>query len=97
MLEYIYAFSLPGRDNHPFLAYHWHPSVPDIPYPHLHVGIMSMESSPLTPRTHVPTGLVALEQVLRLAITQFGVQPLRDDWARILDETQALHEEYRAW
>jgi hypothetical protein len=34
---------------------------------------------------HFPTGRIALEDVLRLAITEFGVRPPRSDWAEVYD------------
>ncbi len=35
------------------------------------------------------TGAVTLQDVVRLVIRDFGVRPLRLDWARVLDETRA--------
>jgi hypothetical protein len=31
-------------------------------------------------RAHIPTGIISLPAVIRLAISEFGVTPLRDDW-----------------
>ena len=45
---------------------------------------------------HVPTGRVALQDVLRLAITDLGTRPQRDDWRQILDETQSAYEMARS-
>ena len=36
-------------------------------------------------KAYFTTGRIALEDVLRLVITQFGVIPLHDDWETILD------------
>jgi len=94
-IEYIYVFE--GADGEEFLSYHWHPSVEGIPYPHLHVERAGNDSPPLTRRTHVPTGRIAIEQVLRLAITQFGVQPLREDWAETLAQAHGGYEEFQTW
>jgi hypothetical protein len=35
-------------------------------------------------KAHIPTGRVELEDVLLLAIREFGVRPRRDDWEEIL-------------
>ena len=40
---------------------------------------------------------IALEQVLRMLIDEFGVQPRRDDWRDVLTETQEAFETYRTW
>jgi hypothetical protein len=44
-----------------------------------------------------PTGHVALEQVLRLAVAELGVKPLRTDWSEVLGGTQTAFEEWRSW
>jgi hypothetical protein len=35
-------------------------------------------------KIHVPTGEVSLVDVVRLAITELGVEPRREDWESIL-------------
>ncbi len=81
------------------VGYHWHPiEGGTIRYPHLHVGRQFAHPG-LSPdirvmadrlvRSHLPTGAILLPTVLRLAIAEFGVEPLRRDWASILDETEA--------
>jgi len=73
-------------------AYHWHPEGrSSVTFAHLHVSRPSSRlrtgasdlSVPVS-SAHFPTGLVALQQVLRLLITDFGVRPRRRDWTRIL-------------
>jgi hypothetical protein len=36
-------------------------------------------------KTHLPTGYITLAELLRVAITDLGVEPLHDDWADVLD------------
>jgi len=70
------------------LAYHWHPfGRSPVTWPHLHVNA-SVESINLD-SVHLPTGLVALAAVIRCAITDLGVAPLRPDWRAILDRERA--------
>jgi len=69
------------------LVYHWHPHVPhSVPFPHLHVG------NATTPvdlsKAHLPTGFVGLSAVLRLAIDDLGVEPLRPDWRAVLESAE---------
>jgi hypothetical protein len=40
---------------------------------------------------------VSIEEVLRLAITELGVEPLRDDWREVLERTQGSYETWRTW
>ena len=82
------------------IAYHWHPDTPPI-FPHLHVGRQfahtglpedaSVHAAVLV-RAHLSTDRVSLASVLRLAITELGVDPIRPDWDRILNETQEATE-----
>lgn len=37
-------------------------------------------------KVHLPTGVVGLERVVALAITELGARPLRDDWERVIAE-----------
>jgi hypothetical protein len=64
-------------------AYHWHPvGASHVTSPHLHLGgqIGDIDLSKL----HFPTGAVALPDVLRFAIADLGVEPLRADWRDLL-------------
>jgi hypothetical protein len=81
---YAYAFDAEGQE---LIAFHWHPGrASRHDEPHLH------PRGPLAKR-HVPTGgPVTLVQVLRFAITDLGVEPIRTDWARqiaLADEEEA--------
>lgn len=64
--------------------------------PHLHVGAAMGPNAATILGGHVPTGRVAMEDVLRLLI-ELGVQPRRDDWQAVLDETQSAFERWRSW
>jgi hypothetical protein len=78
---YIYSFR--GRDDVEFLAYHWHPQGGSrVTWPHLH--LQSPSSSPVTGRTHLPTGIVHPEDIVRLAIEEFAVRPRRPNWDVVL-------------
>ena len=65
------------------LAYHWHPvGVSPVTAPHLHLGGQLMDVD--VGKAHLPTGVVSLQAVLRLAIADLGVAPLRDEWREVL-------------
>jgi hypothetical protein len=46
---------------------------------------------------HLPTRRIALEDVLRLLIEQFGVRPIRSDWGRALHDARASFQRARHW
>lgn len=37
-------------------------------------------------KAHLPTEVISLPEVIRMTITEFGVEPLRSDWAAVLAE-----------
>ncbi len=80
------------------LGYHWHPQGrSDVTYPHLHLyeGAGSLQHN--LRKAHLPTGRIAVEDMLRLAIIHFRVLPLRQDWETILTETQDAFQQWRLW
>ena len=79
-------------------AYHWHPQGRSaITFPHFHLYQGSGTIRDEVRKAHFPTGRIALEEVLRLVIQEFGVRPLREDWDAILNRTQAAFEDWRTW
>jgi hypothetical protein len=86
----MYALEMSLQNQTELLAYHWHPNAPgEITIPHLHLSAAAqVRYAPLV-KAHLPTGFVALQDVLRLAVDDLGVRPLRADWRTVLDETQA--------
>ena len=84
-----YRFELRHADGPTLLAYHWHPTgVSPITFPHLHIG-GSVRSVDLS-KAHLPTGHVSLQDVLRFAIADLGVLPLRNDWSAVLEESGSV-------
>jgi hypothetical protein len=91
-----YLYSLKDHDSHDILSYHWHPTERSIvTYPHLHLGAGANVGRPELAIAHLPTRRIALEDVLRLAIREFGVRPRRSDWAEVLDSAQAAYEDWQ--
>lgn len=52
----------------------------------MHVGVSIRVGDRWLGKVHLPTGAVGLAQVLALVIVELGVEPLRDDWERLIDE-----------
>jgi hypothetical protein len=86
------------RSDEELLVYHWHPrGASPFTNPHLHIGSgAELGFAPLE-GAHVPTGRIALEEILRLAITELGARPRRSDWEEVLERTQAGYEAWRTW
>ena len=87
LLGYLYGVEYEGRE---LVAYHWHPrGESSITTPHMHVGANVQVGDRWLAKVHLPTGIVGLEQVLALAITELGAKPLRDDWERLIADAAA--------
>lgn len=92
---YFYTFS--EQNGREIIAFHWHPESRDQPdFPHIHVNSPSGASA-IHRKHHVPTGRVSLESVVRFAIVELRVRPLRPDWERVLDASQADFDVRRTW
>jgi hypothetical protein len=93
-VQYFYEFAT--SDGREVLAFHWTPEGAAqglVTFPHLHVGsALLSESTPIRPRdfhrAHIPTGQVGLSSVVRLAITEFSVQPLIEDWESVIEHAE---------
>ncbi len=86
VLAYFYVLA---QDRSEIMSYHWHPTGPSsVRTPHLHVGAEIRVGERWLPKIHIPTGPIALQDLLILAIEELGVEPIRDDWRLILDQTR---------
>lgn len=86
-----YMYIVDDHRGREVFSYHWQPSHPEVKFPHLHVEPHAFK------KAHFPTGRISLEEVLRLLITDFGVQPLRSDWDKVLAKTHQKFATYRTW
>jgi hypothetical protein len=81
---YKYTLAVGGSE---LLAFHWHPPGPNgVRTPHLHVGAEIRIGDRWLAKAHLPTGVVALADVLALALGELGVRPLCDDWRTVLGQ-----------
>lgn len=93
-----YAYVLQRGRGQEVFAYHWSPAGPGrVRRPHVHLGPGAEVGFEPLSGAHLATGRIALEDVLRLAIEELAVEPLRDDWSDVLDLTQAGYEDWRTW
>jgi hypothetical protein len=92
---YLYELQ---RNEAELLVYHWHPSgVSPQTNPHLHIGPAAELGFKPLQGAHVPTGRIALEELLRMAVVEFGARPRRKDWDQVLERTQVGYEDWRTW
>jgi hypothetical protein len=78
-------------------SYHWHPSA-RFPNPHTHLGHTQLrEDAVLYQKAHNPTGRVSLESVVRACITEYGAQPMKEDWDKTLSLRGGDFQIYRSW
>jgi len=96
-VSYSYQYSTANGQD--ILSFHWAPESlgpTAIRFPHAHIGpAITAGQTVLRPgdlhRAHIPTGQISLPAVIRLAISEFGVTPLHDDWAARLEATETVH------
>lgn len=80
-----YFYAVGRLDTGELLAYHWHPrGKSPVIEPHLHVRAHIQIGERWLGKVHLPTGSIALEDIVTLAIQELGAEPLRDDWAALL-------------
>lgn len=85
-----YLYALTGRDERELLAWHWHPVLEgEVNTAHMHIqsAILNEAHLPFA-RRHLPTGMIALEDVVRACIEEFGVASRRPDWRDTLRRTR---------
>jgi len=96
-----YAYTLDAATGPELLAYHWHPDQPEgrrlVAFPHVHVRAIKDGADRRLCVAHLPTGRIALEDVLELLLGDFKVRRLRGDWRQVLGETRAAFMRYRTW
>ncbi len=89
-----YGYELLDDQDRELLAYQWHPQGRStVTWPHVHLGPAAGDLWRPMSRAHLPTGRIAVQDVLRLAIRDFGVPPRRANWEAVLDRTQRTLEE----
>lgn len=91
-----YFYSLEEDGGKEILTYQWHPTKTCM-FPHIHLGSSSKLGSKTLNKLHIPTGRIALEQVLRLAVEELGVKPIKTGWSDILCKAQGGFEKWRTW
>lgn len=85
-----YYYALEDHSQQEIVAYHWHPDTPGSGcYPHMHLGPGAGISREELFHAHLPTGRIPVQGAIRLAIVDFKVHPLREDWNEILSANES--------
>ena len=90
-----YRYGILDQQQREIIAFHWHPNRRSQEQDsHLHVdsAIVNPDASDFSrsfSRFHIPTGHVPLARVVRMLITEFDVEPNRQDWDAVLDRLLA--------
>lgn len=90
-VSYWYQFEV--DDHVEIIVFHWTPEAEENGarrYPHIHIGPGLLRSSGsfmdgTFHKAHIPTSRVSLEAVVRFAIEELEVRPIKQDWQTILD------------
>lgn len=91
-----YQYVIEDTDAREILAFHWHP-FSGVVEPHVHLGSGAKVGRKELQKTHIPTSRISVERVIRFAIDEFAITPLRPDWSQVLSDTEAMFEKYRTW
>ena len=90
-----YIYTLHAADDAVLVSYHWHPEGRSpIITPHRHLGSSAVWQRILAD-AHLPTGVVTLADVVRVAIRDLGVRPLRQDWSTVLESADTPRDDER--
>jgi hypothetical protein len=93
-----YYYTLEEASRREIISFQWHPTGSGaLPHPHVHLGHAAAVGRAELEDAHIPTGRVALEQVLRFAIDAFKLRPRRTDWRDVLFRTRRRFEQWRTW
>ncbi len=92
-----YAYQLLDGKEMEVVSYHWHPAGRSaVTWPHL-LGQASIGHPAILLGAQPPTGRIALEQVIRLAVMDLGLQPRRSNWSEVIRESQETFERWGSW
>lgn len=85
-----YAYTIYRHDTE-IIGYHYHPDS-GVDFCHLHLRSVSDLA-----KIHLPTGRIAIEQVIAMLIRDFRVRPRRDDYDGVLQDGLAKFRSWRTW
>lgn len=93
-----YTYEIEDEESrHELFAFHWEPHSA-IAFPHMHIGfVLRGHELPIDNKAHIPTGRVAVEDVVLFTLRELSVKPLREDWEEVIGRARERFFEYRSW
>ena len=93
-----YTYEILDFNSHKDLfCFHWEPHS-KVKYPHTHLGFgVSSHGLPIDNKAHIPSGRVALEDVVEFLINDLGVKPLKKDWVEIIEPSRSEFHKIKHW
>lgn len=91
------------EDHQEIVCFHWEGEDGRNPDPHIHVGFAALQNSrpmPIGPKSHIPSGRVVIEDIVKFAIEELGVDPIshrRTTWRSIIKSTRKLFMKFKTW
>jgi hypothetical protein len=92
-VAYIFQLEHAADRGGAILAYHWHPHVEGIGFPHIHL----LAAGPEQGRLHIAAPHCTLLHVFTSAMRDFGVRPIRADWRQRLQEADSVLKASMEW
>lgn len=92
--KYDYTLTERARPNKVVIGWHWHPRSrrSGVSNPHMHIPTANA-----FPTKHLPTGRVALEDVLLFGLDELGVTPAVAGAREIVDRVRTNFVDHRSW
>ncbi len=83
------------------ICFHWNGQDLKNPHPHIHIGwATSSNGTHLGPKSHIPSGRISVEDVVRFAVDELGVQPsgpFKTRWRHVVDASRKTFEQQKSW
>jgi hypothetical protein len=88
------------KDRQEIICWHWEGEHGRNSVPHIHVGMTKGHVSPITNKTHIPSGRVSVEDVVAFLIDELGVKPTKHrqtSWRDSLAKLRQLFYRFKTW
>jgi hypothetical protein len=70
---------------HELISFHWEPGRSATDNPHIHIGFSARDCDPpFSPKAHIPSGRVPIEDVVLFLIEELKVEPITHEWQAII-------------
>lgn len=96
-----YMYSILDAKNKELIGFHYHPELDDDPIIHPHIHVYADADQRFAEfnlhKRHIPSGRVALEDVLEWLIVEMQVKPRQSNWQKVLQLTRRKFKQNCTW